>query len=362
MLPIDTNTLTRASFCARGPLSDLLLTALDGPLTPGQALLTDFETAVAAAIDCSGFVMVDDDLQLTLFVLYGLHYGGVVPGDEKWEWHPSTIAARILIENALEAQLRHSVAQPPLPAPTRDTVARALFVLTCNDQGPSLARYLSRQATREQAIEFVVHRSVYTLKEADPHSWAIPRLTGRAKAALIEIQADEYGGGDVERMHSVLFASTMRGLGLDDRYAAYVDSVPAITLASFNTMSMFGLNRRLRGALVGHLAAFEMTSAIPSRLYADGFQRLGFESDVTRYFDEHVEADAVHEQIAGRDLAGSLAEDDPALLGDIMFGASVCLTMDGLVADHMLGRWKDDLSSLRFPAVGVAHLSAVAAP
>ncbi|TFC46172.1 iron-containing redox enzyme family protein [Cryobacterium shii] len=333
MLPIDTNTLTRASFCARGPLSDLLLTALDGPLTPGQALLTDFETAVAAAIDCSGFVMVDDDLQLTLFVLYGLHYGGVVPGDEKWEWHPSTIAARILIENALEAQLRHSVAQPPLPAPTR-----------------------------EQAIEFVAHRSVYTLKEADPHSWAIPRLTGRAKAALIEIQADEYGGGDVERMHSVLFASTMRGLGLDDRYAAYVDSVPAITLASFNTMSMFGLNRRLRGALVGHLAAFEMTSAIPSRLYADGFQRLGFESDVTRYFDEHVEADAVHEQIAGRDLAGSLAEDDPALLGDIMFGASVCLTMDGLVADHMLGRWKDDLSSLRFPAVGVAHLSAVAAP
>ncbi|WP_347233239.1 iron-containing redox enzyme family protein [Cryobacterium sp. MDB2-33-2] len=140
----------------------------------------------------------------------------------------------------------------------------------------------------------------------------MPRLTGRAKAALIEIQADEYGGGRVERMYSVLFAATMRGVGLDDRYGAYVDAVPAITLASFNTMSLFGLNRRLVGALVGHLAAFEMTSAIPNRLYADGFQRLGFDDAVTEYFDEQVEADAVHEQIAGRDLAGSSPTTTPS--------------------------------------------------
>src|SRR3712207_8445227 len=42
---------------------------------------------------------------------------------------------------------------------------------------------------------FRSQRSIYTLKEADPHSWAIPRLTGRAKAALVEIQSDEYGEG-----------------------------------------------------------------------------------------------------------------------------------------------------------------------
>jgi hypothetical protein len=114
-------------------------------------------------------------------------------------------------------------------------------------------------------------------------------------------------------------------------------------------MTMFGLNRRLRGAVAGHLAAFEMTSSIPNRLYGNGFRRLGYDTNVTWYFDEHVEADAVHEQIAGRDLAGSLAEDEPQLLSDIMFGASACLTIDGWVADDMLDAWSKGLSSLRVP-------------
>ena len=104
-------------------------------------------------------------------------------------------------------------------------------------------------------------------------------------------------------------------------------------------MSMFGLNRRLRGAIVGHLAAFEMTSSIPNRQYGDGFRRHGFDDDVTRYFDEHVEADAVHEQIAGRDLAGALAEEHPELLHDTLFGALACLAVNGRAGDHTLGPW-----------------------
>ena len=144
----------------------------------------------------------------------------------------------------------------------------------------------------------------------------------------------------------------MRGLGLDDRYGIYVDQVPAVTLASLNMMSMFGLNRRLRGAIAGHLAAFEMTSSIPNGLYARGFRRNGFGEDVTWYFDEHVEADAVHEQIAGRDLAGSLAEDQPALLPDILFGAAACLTVDGWASAYLLDAWTAGRSALRVPLGG----------
>ena len=51
-----------------------------------------------------------------------------------------------------------------------------------------------------------MHRSAYQLKEADPHSWALPRLSGPPKAALVEVQADEYGGGRPERIHAELFA------------------------------------------------------------------------------------------------------------------------------------------------------------
>ena len=62
-----------------------------------------------------------------------------------------------------------------------------------------------------QARELLnVLRSIYTLREADPHSWAIPRLTGRAKTALVEIQNDEYGNGDGSQMHAELFRRTAR--------------------------------------------------------------------------------------------------------------------------------------------------------
>ena len=114
-----------------------------------------------------------------------------------------------------------------------------------------------------------------------------------------------------------------------------------------NAGSLFGLHRRLRGAAMGHLAAFEMTSSLPCKAIAEGLRRLGFGDDVVEYYDEHVEADAVHEQIAGRDLAGSLAEDEPDLLPDILFGAATCLAVDGWAADHILECWQAGRSSLR---------------
>jgi hypothetical protein len=278
-----------------------------------------------------------------------LHYGGIEGVDDSWEWDASLLGARQRIEAGFEEALRRAVPVPSRPEPTRAAVAERLFQLTAEDEGPSLSRFFAKQATLEQLHEFLVQRSIYTLKEADPHSWAIPRLTGRAKAALVEIQNDEYGEGRPGRMHSAIFARTMRAAGLDAAYGRYVDLVPAVTLTSLNTMSFFGLHRRLRGATVGHLAAFEMTSSIPNRMYGNGFRRLGFDREATWYFDEHVEADAVHEQVAARDMAGGLVEAFPELLDDVLFGAAASLTVDGAVARHMFDAWTAGRSSLRQP-------------
>jgi hypothetical protein len=314
----------------------------------GAQARADFASAASDTIEASPGIIRDEDLQLTLFCLYELAYSGI-DGVPDLEWDPSLIAVRSEIEAAFEAELRTVVQLPPRPEPTGDALARTLFAITAPTTGPSLYRYVAKKATDEQLHEFLVQRSIYTLKEADPHSWAIPRLRGRAKAALVEIQADEYGGGRPQRIHAEIFALALRGAGLDDTYGRYVDNVPAITLASLNQMSMFGLHRRLRGAVVGHLAAFEMTSSVPNRMYGNGFRRLGYDENVTWYFDEHVEADAVHEQIAGRDLAGGLVESNPELLDDILFGAAACLTVDGWAAEHVLSAWTAGRSSLRVP-------------
>lgn len=345
----------------RGPLSDRILTTIRREPTGDDALdgTTDLAARATVAVEASTDIVHDDDIQLALFLLYGLHYGSLADAHDGWEWHPHLIAARRVLEAAFETQLRRDIPMPELPEPTAAAVAEALFVLTgAESEGPSLSRFVASKATREQLEELLIHRSIYTLKEADPHSWAIPRLTGRPKAALVEIQADEYGGGRPERVHATIFAGTMRGAGLDDTYGAYVDYVPAITLASLNMMSMFGLNRRLRGAIAGHLAAFEMTSSIPSGLYARGFRRNGFDDDVCWYYDEHVEADAVHEQIAGRDLAGALAEDDPTLLADIVFGAAACLTVDGWASDVIVQAWLAGESALRMPRPATSAIGA----
>lgn len=340
-------TAPELTITPRGPLSAALLHVLaEERLTPAsETVLTQWCDGAPA----SGDVLSDDDVQLALFVLYALHYGSLGQRGADLEWDVRLIAVRQVLERLHEAELRRLVGELPRPEPRARQVADALFALTSADGGPSLSRFVARRATPEQLRELLVLRSIYTLREADPHSWAIPRLTGQPKAALVEIQADEYGGGRLEGMHARIYAVAMRGAGLSDAYAAYLDLVPAVVLASLNTMSLFGLNRRLRGAIVGHLAAFEMTSTIPNRYYRDGFARAGFGEDVQWYFAEHVEADAVHEQIAAHDLAGALAEQEPDLLPDIMFGAAASLAMDGLVAGHVLPAWQAGRTALRRP-------------
>jgi Iron-containing redox enzyme len=293
--------------------------------------------------------LADGDLQLALYLCYELHYRGLPGVDERWEWSPSLLALRAALEHRFEHALRAAVGpvgEPP--APERFDVE--LRAIEAADDGPSLSRYIEREATLEQALEFVAHRSAYQLKEADPHSWAIPRLTGAPKAALVEIQADEYGGGRAERMHARLFADAMDALGLDSRYGAYVDLLPAATLATVNLMSLCGLHRRLRGAIAGHLALFEMTSSIPNRRYASGLRRLGFDDPAaTAFFDEHVEADAVHEAIAAVDLAGGLARSEPALACDVLWGARALVAVERRWADGLLAAWERGESSLRRP-------------
>ena len=335
---------TSAPLTARGPLSAQLLDVLGEPPRPAPQLAEHASALVARAAD----VLTDDDLQLSLLILHEQHHHGWPDVDGRWEWHPDLMALAGVLEDATEDALRRLVvdrlpAQRPEPA----DVPAALAALVRADDGPSMSRHLARHGTRTQYEEFLVHRSIYHLKEADPHSWAIPRLAGPAKAALVEIQADEYGGGRPEWMHATLFAQSMRGLGLDDGYGHYLDAVPAITLAWANTMTLFGLHRRLLGAVVGHLAALEMTSSLPNRRYGNGLRRLGFDEPTTRFFDEHIEADAVHEQIAAHDLAGRLALDHPELVDDILVGAAVALAMDAAVVSHLLACWERGATSLR---------------
>jgi hypothetical protein len=323
----------------RGPLSEALFRDLaGGTLSPATI------EAGARAGNGHASALTDEDLQISLAVCYELHYRGFEGVSEDWEWDPALIGLRSDLERRHLAALRETVG--PIPA-SEESVDRQLAALIAADDGPSLSSFMAKEGTLEQWREYLTLRSVYHLKEGDPHTFAIPRLSGRAKAAMVEIQADEYGGGSPQRMHSELFAGLMRDLDLDAAYGALWNEAPAVAFASVNTMSLFGLHRRWRGAALGHLTAVEMTSSEPSRRYSAGLRRLGFDARVTVFYDEHVEADAVHEQIASVDMCGSLVTEEPDLLPDVLFGAACSLAMDGVAARHLLGAWESGRSALR---------------
>jgi hypothetical protein len=324
----------------RGPMTSALLAYLrrdPASTRVNPALLAWSGPAAGAA--------TDHDLQLALWLAYELHYRGLAGVDDAWEWHPGLV--EVIGEwEALLLDALVSVTGGPSVESEPGAVAPRLFQLAAGDGGPSLSQVMMREATVDQFREFLVHRSIYHLKEADPHTWGIPRLSGSVKAAMVTIQADEYGSGVTEAMHAQLFRALLADWGLNTRYGHYLDCVPGVTLLTSNMISMFGLNRRFRGALVGHLAMFEMTSSVPNARYARGHRRLGGSEGAARFFDEHVVADAVHEQIAAYDLAEGLAAAEPRLSEDILFGARCAAYADEEFAAWVISRWAAGQSSL----------------
>ena len=201
--------------------------------------------------------------------------------------------------------------------------------------------------TRRQLQEFAIHRSLYQLKEADAHTWGIPRFIGPARSALVEIQMDEYGNGQVGAAHAELFALTMEGLDLDPTYGAYLDHVGGTTLATMNLISLFGLHRRLLPALLGHLAVFENTSVMPMARYARACQRLGVGLAGQRFFNVHVIADEHHGPLAADHMVGEFIAAHPEDEGLVIWGASCLMKLEGRLTAELLAAWEQGDTSLR---------------
>ena len=148
-------------------------------------------------------------------------------------------------------------------------------------------------------------------------------------------------------MHQQPFADLLDAAELDSAYLGYLDDVPAPTLAVVNLMSLFGLHRRLRGAAVGHFAATEVTSPPGSRRMVQALERLGAPEPCRAFYAEHVEADAVHEQVVRTDVVGDLVAREPELDADVVFGIRAFDVVETRLADHLMECWQTGTPSLR---------------
>jgi hypothetical protein len=314
----------------RGPLSEEVISVLRRPAG-----------SVRPPIRADDIDPFGDDLQLALHLCYELHYQGLPGVDPDWEWDPDLLRLRASLERPFEDALRANVPGGD------DVVTEIAELLVEHVPGSGLSHFFRDEGEWWQLREFFVHRSIYHLKEADPHAWVIPRLRGRAKAALVAVEFDEYGGGRPELVHAQLFADLLDAAGLSADYLHYLDDVPACSLATVNMMSLFGLHRRLRGALVGHFAAAEISTGPSAQRMEQALSRLDAPEACRFFYTEHIEADAVHEQVLRRDVIGDLLAHEPELAADMVFGVQATELLERHLADHLLKAWRDGRSSLR---------------
>lgn len=288
-----------------------------------------------------------DDLALALYCGYELHYRSFDGVDDRLEWDPDLLALRARLEELFLDAVRHRV----VGGDDVEAAIDELLVEPAEESGPS--HHLARDGERWQLDEYVALRSIYHLKEADPQAWVIPRLdglTGRAKASLMTVEHDEFGAGRAERVHARVFATMMDALGLDTRYGAYLDVAPAAVLATVNIMSLFGLHRRWRGASVGQFALIEITSPPGAARLVTAIERLGLPPAASEFYAEHVEADAVHEQLVRRELVTGLLEHEPELAADVVLGIQASTLLEDRLADHLMRSWSAGESALLTPA------------
>ena len=200
-------------------------------------------------------------------------------------------------------------------------------------------------------LEFLVHRSAYQLKEADPHSWALPRLQRRAEGG-----AGRDPGRRVRRRPRPsgstpqLFADAMRGARARPAYGAYLDRDPRRhardgqpDVAVRPAPALARRDRRPPRAVRDDLVVAQ--PPLRQRAAPAGLRR----ATRPRFFDEHVEADAVHEAIAAVDLAGGLAARSRAA-ADILWGARALAALEGALGPPPARRLGGRPSSLRASA------------
>ena len=287
-----------------------------------------------------------DDAALALWMLYELHHRGFDEVDDALEWDPALLAVRADLEHDLEERWRDRARALAQPAQDRladgEDFAELFFDLCAADTGgESLARFVQREAEEEQVLALLRQRSIYHVREQDSAMWALPRLDDETKAHLVAIAADEYGNGHPDHLHAELWRRGMAACGLDTGYAAYVDEALPEVLEQNNLMSMLGLHRRLVPAALGHLAAFEVCSSVPSKRMVRGLERLGMPEPMIAYYREHMVADAVHEQVAVRRMLGGWVSREPHVADDVVWGAAVCLAAEQETATAVLSSVRD---------------------
>lgn len=302
---------------ARGPLSLAVI-----ELLTERAPRTHFAPVEAPLRDSDPYGI---DMQLALHICYELHYRGFAGVDPGWEWNPALLSLRAQFENEFLSAISHSVG---VIEPDSGVTAELTRLTALARTGP--IEYLRSEGTWRQMQEYFIHRSLYRLRESDPQTWVVPRHCGCR-----------------ESVRQQSFAILMAKAGLDATYLAYLDRLPAQSLAVGNLMTLLGLHRAQRGAAAGFFAAAEASFAQTSRILLDAMRHVNAPAACTEFYRDYIENDAPREHSETHAAVSALALREPHLDHDVIFGIRAQQVLETMRAEHLVSSWSAGRSSLR---------------
>ena len=161
---------------ARGPLSaavlDALRTGTDPPAPPPPGSRVELETVAPVS---------DDDLQLALWMPTSCTTAASTTSTHDLRVGPRPAAAAAAARGRVRGRAPRRTATSCRPGRGgRRRRGRAALRARRRRRRPArCAGSCTARPPREQFLEFLVQRSLYHLKESDPHSFVLPRLDGR---------------------------------------------------------------------------------------------------------------------------------------------------------------------------------------
>jgi hypothetical protein len=179
--------------------------------------------------------------------------------------------------------------------------------------------------------EYFIHRSLYRVRECDPHSF------GSSRQCECPSRVTKQSFGDL-----------MTKAGLDASHLGYIDRLPAQSLAVVNLMSLFGLHRAHRGAAAGRLAAAETATNQAAGLLRQALERISAPRPCIEFYREYAEISADLEGSAHEEVSALIARE-PALEPDVVFGIKAQQLVEKRLTEHLVTSWRAGRSSLRRP-------------
>ena len=256
------------------------------------------------------------DRFLTLHAIYDLHTAPVeLLGDTvRWQHHPAVAA----LKARLEAEWLAELEARPVPDDLPTDALGGLRSLAARDRLPAPYKWLARDASWEQLVEFLALEGGPDGGFDDLVAVCQVGLGGSAKVELAQNYWDEMGNGDADAVHTVLHQRLVAALELP-RIPREEQPVEALERCALS--GLFATNRWLQPEMVGALGLLELQAGPRCRLVLKALDRLGAPADAYPFYVEHAEVDPRHGKDWLEKAVAPLAEQHPDWVPRMVRGA-----------------------------------------